>query len=60
MNTPEIVFLEIENMTRKGKTKFILNACNVSYTPEWKLVFDSLSHFVYQMVKAYQACNDSA
>ena len=34
MNTPEILFLEIENMTAKGKTKFGLNVCNVSYTQE--------------------------
>ena len=34
----------IGNMRVKGKTKFLLNACNISYTQEWKLVFDSLSH----------------
>ena len=47
-------------MMVKGKTKCILNACNGSYTQELKSVFDSLSHFVFQMVKAYQVCNDLA
>ena len=36
------------------KTEFILNACYCKYVPECKMLYDSLSDFIYNMCIIYR------
>ena len=48
-NSPRELILIIEKMTLLEKTKLILNACDTTYSKEWKAMFDTLSNYIFHM-----------
>ncbi len=51
---PKQLLKELSKMSVFERTKFILNGFNCKYTPEWDLLYASLSNFCYIMYNIYK------
>ena len=51
---PNDIISATEKMNDVKKTEFILNACYCKYVPECKMLYDSLSDFIYNMCIIYR------
>ena len=45
---------ELDKMNLFDRTKFILNAFNCNYTPEWSKLYTSMAKFCHRMYDLYQ------
>ncbi len=59
VNSPAGLILDMERMSMVDRTRFILNACNVSYVKEWKHMYDALSNYIFQMCKVHNEALNS-
>ena len=59
MCAPNDIISATDKMNDVKKTEFILNACHCKYVPQCKMLFDSLSDFIYNMYLIYRKDMDS-
>ena len=52
-SSPSVLFSNMERMSFREKTRFVLNACDSYYVHEWKSMFDALSNYICKASKCY-------
>ena len=53
---PGSLGIELNRMSKRDRTRFILNGFNCQYISEWKDTYNALIKFVYNAVSEYENC----
>ena len=52
-SSSSVLFSNMEGMSFREKTRFVLNACDSYYVHEGEIMFDTLSNYICKASKCY-------